>query len=238
MRNVWAFTEAVFNHWFGLMGTASVGIAVWLDRMSKSSIPSAYFWTIGVIALVIAFYRAWKKEHDRSGKLRSKLNKLREKLLDQKPRLRPVITGFVVYWPPGCPEDIFLIINAEIRNYGGPSIADAYHVFVRIGSEQHEGKLLYFEHLPLKEDYVLRGEDNLIHKTGAIARNDRITGHVIAAFSRLTESELDGSEILLIVKDGDGLPYECSEKLDKPLPLRQDGLGLPVQPGTRPQKHE
>jgi hypothetical protein len=238
MRHAWAFIEAVLNHWFGLMGTASVAIAVWLDRTKEVSIPSAYFWTVGIIALVIAFYRAWKQERDRNTKLQTKLNKLREKLDGQKPRLKPIITGFVVYWPPGCPDDIFLIINAEIRNHGAPSFADAYRVFVTISSERYEGKLLYFEHFPIKEDYVIRGEDNLIHKIGSIGRNDRITGHIIAAFSGLTASEFDGSEILLMVKDGEGFPYECSEKLDKPLPLKQDGLGLPVQPGTRPQKHE
>jgi len=120
------FVSAIFEHWVVLMsGLVSVAISI-RERLKNRSISSTIFWTVAVLCVFFACFKAWRDEHH-------SLVSLRESM-DVIARIRNVVVG-------GSGDSTLLTFVVEIRNKGKiATIADNWTLKVIFPQENTEHK--------------------------------------------------------------------------------------------------
>ena len=209
------FSRCVITDWVSLMsGIASLAawFAGYFSQTTDPNLAYKILWPAAMALMSVAFFRAWRRKND-DCIAESNARAAAEDL--NHPDLRLKIVG-LIRTNMGDPPRPHLVIMAEVRNFGAPSIVDTYIIELRSGARTTFCEAGMFPgqlNLQQGKDFVLPvfDSDYLPIKTSTpIERGAKAVGHVITKNMDLTDDELRDYSIIMRVSDVRGKVYEAS----------------------------
>jgi hypothetical protein len=177
------FLFAVVGQTFALMTGVVAWLIAWALKRKNKTLPSRWLVIVGGACVFIACFLAWQEEH------RNVVTEQDKNL----PRLHGEIESAIIGITPQGATD--LLVFVKLRNFGAPSIADNFQVFIRPGDGQPqvEGRIevhlnernqLTITNAQAKEFYVLELSDMLQEKMSKpLQRGDAVEGWINCSFS-------------------------------------------------------
>lgn len=230
------FLRSVTNNWIATMGGV-VSVAAWIaGYFTKTSDPNLSYkilWPAAASCILLAFFSVWRREH------RLAINEHNARLKaeeESEPNLQGKIVG-IFPTTVGQPPAKKLVIFAEIRNLGAPSIADDFQFRVEDVAEvipfeiQGFAGKLTLKHLDWEMPIYQR--DLLPAKSAEpIPRGGKVVGHVLVDISDPSLESLGRVHLKLSFRDVVGkvvvAGYDGGKVVEMKRPTYYPGMANPL----------
>lgn len=205
MKDLFSFVRSVFRYWLLLVGGVGFVFLAFYQRIIGREAGKMLFFSIALICIICAFYKAWLKEYRA---LQVEKEKNSPKLFGQIERISC------------CPYErnrrgTLVALNVTIRSLGMDSIADNYSLaVVEPSGKRVEGNILLMEdddeivgHQG-QQSLVFRGRNALYKRTSkVIVRGGKEFGDLLFLF--------EGTDYHTIYRDGSNIELRFADVLGK-----------------------
>ena len=195
MRKIFTFARAVLHHWGTLVTGGSIIGALGIYQNVGHPVAPWVYWTVAIMSLVIAFYRAWLDESNKVDSLMAEISKIAEKSASSPPSnataspvvtanpiqtVSPAITVSPVFNLPNALPTPAEIPAALVKKVEPPKPNVRYVNRKVTTLEVMEGN--YFNHISEATDEIMTTDSAFI----ASFRNDRIPGMIVPTWRNVS----------------------------------------------------